>query len=863
MTFQKNLLLIIHPIEPINSATLQAYVSNGGRVLIADDFGMGDVALREFGINIRRERISSTQENFENRSCCPVIVGSDDSMASSDGPPILTGEIEVVTNYPASIYTEEDSGFDRRVPLLAFPEEAFVDKNYNGILETKEEGANDPIGLNLAEGFYVGKGKLAVISDPSIFINEMIEIGDNKRLYTDIIGWLTDGDTSTNIILVETHDKTDVQDQYVLDLKEQAIKEPYSMAFMVEPPFKESDPYWRLDAFDFYTGDKWIKSDTGLGNGRQRFISKGGRVFLQDGHISPFAPTPVGFYPVTPKVSSLRWPGRAGEGNFYITPYDSIYLNPGNKKGLSYTTELIQEKVYIEKIGGVTDIRGDIQTRYTQLPPCMPSSVKNLAQSLHRPETNVLEQVQLVSDFLKENFEYDSDIANWESIQDPPPSNQDITEWFLNRKRGVSAHFATLHVILLREMGIPARIVAGYTPGFVEEGVRKVMSGHAHYWSEVFIPGYGWTSFDPTGTTNQPVNFPPNNPAAISKIGMYLGSSKENLAQARNSYYQGSYEEAYKHAREGLEDLNAADELSYFDSRARAEKIVERLQRRSSFIEDDVYNQINRRRVGGEETSEFLELLNSLNRYLGESRSELEENNIEGASMVVQQGLIILKSMEEKMYGNKPKEKAKNEILKLEGELEDFRFGGLYQTVEEEAGVRVNVSRIVSFYSILPAVLVSLAALSFIIGRKYEMSILPLFRKEPTPTSEFRESVVESLESGDYSRPARILGEKLLKALEDRFQMERPKPVKKGVIQRLRKAFHPFLGPSLDPYKLRLVKKLTKEYPGVDGKTVYRLINRFERISRYRTRVKEKEMKRLYAETSELLKTIGVDLYEK
>jgi len=54
--------------------------------------------------------------------------------------------------------------------------------------------------------------------------------------------------------------------------------------------------------------------------------------------------------------------------------------------------------------------------------------------------------------------------------------------------------------ILLRERGIPARLAEGFLPGTRDAGGREViLSDKAHAWVEVYFPGYGWVTFDPTG----------------------------------------------------------------------------------------------------------------------------------------------------------------------------------------------------------------------------------------------------------------------------------------------------------------------------------------------------------------------------
>ena len=71
--------------------------------------------------------------------------------------------------------------------------------------------------------------------------------------------------------------------------------------------------------------------------------------------------------------------------------------------------------------------------------------------------------------------------------------------------------------VMLRDLDIPARYVGGFLPGEYNDigGDWIVRSSDAHVWVEVFFPGYGWITFDPT---------PPGNDThggMLERMGMY------------------------------------------------------------------------------------------------------------------------------------------------------------------------------------------------------------------------------------------------------------------------------------------------------------------------------------------------------
>ena len=65
-------------------------------------------------------------------------------------------------------------------------------------------------------------------------------------------------------------------------------------------------------------------------------------------------------------------------------------------------------------------------------------------------------------------------------------------------RRGYCQHFAGAMALMLRMLGVPARVAAGFTSGKYEDGGWTVTDHNAHAWVEVWFPGYGWLPFDPT-----------------------------------------------------------------------------------------------------------------------------------------------------------------------------------------------------------------------------------------------------------------------------------------------------------------------------------------------------------------------------
>ena len=91
-------------------------------------------------------------------------------------------------------------------------------------------------------------------------------------------------------------------------------------------------------------------------------------------------------------------------------------------------------------------------------------------------------------------FTYSTDVTNIDC------GDASVVECFALYRRGYCQHYASTMAILLRLQGIPTRLVQGFLPGERDaNGSELIRYSNSHAWVEVFFPGYGWVSFDPTG----------------------------------------------------------------------------------------------------------------------------------------------------------------------------------------------------------------------------------------------------------------------------------------------------------------------------------------------------------------------------
>ena len=87
----------------------------------------------------------------------------------------------------------------------------------------------------------------------------------------------------------------------------------------------------------------------------------------------------------------------------------------------------------------------------------------------------------------------------------PPPGRPALVDFVERTQRGYCQHYAGAMTLMLRYLGIPARVAAGFTSGtYNDENRRFTVTDHnAHAWVEVWFQGWGWLPFDPTPARGQ------------------------------------------------------------------------------------------------------------------------------------------------------------------------------------------------------------------------------------------------------------------------------------------------------------------------------------------------------------------------
>jgi protein-glutamine gamma-glutamyltransferase len=129
----------------------------------------------------------------------------------------------------------------------------------------------------------------------------------------------------------------------------------------------------------------------------------------------------------------------------------------------------------------------------TQLPKKLDPQVRRLAHEITRGLPCAFDKAKAIEEYLKTNYHYTLNLRF--KTEDP------LAEFLFDLREGHCEYFATAMVIMLRTLGIPARIVNGFQMGEYNDlnELYAVRDSDAHSWVEVYFPRNAtWIEFDPT-----------------------------------------------------------------------------------------------------------------------------------------------------------------------------------------------------------------------------------------------------------------------------------------------------------------------------------------------------------------------------
>jgi transglutaminase-like putative cysteine protease len=141
-----------------------------------------------------------------------------------------------------------------------------------------------------------------------------------------------------------------------------------------------------------------------------------------------------------------------------------------------------------------------IRLLYLRLPLRLDPRIRELAEKVSSSATNNYDRAVEIRNYLRDHFGYTL------AAQNIDPSDP-IGSFLFTTRKGYCEYFASAMAIMLRTLGIPARLVNGFQTGSYNSFGKDfvVRARDAHSWVEVYFPHYGWIPFDPTPPDPNPV----------------------------------------------------------------------------------------------------------------------------------------------------------------------------------------------------------------------------------------------------------------------------------------------------------------------------------------------------------------------
>jgi transglutaminase-like putative cysteine protease len=253
---------------------------------------------------------------------------------------------------------------------------------------------------------------------------------------------------------------------------------------------------WRGIGLTTFDGKRWYNSDrmSRAVPGRRSFrfsseaVHPGKRtdLLMYSITLEPLASDSVF---VAPQPLALSGPFR----NLWQDETDSVYMPSNSGALVRYSVESDIATPDPEQLRAASGpIPPGIERDYLQLPATDPR-VWELARRITASQPTVYDQAAAVERYLQTNYAY--------TLNLPAAMPADPVAYFLWESRaGHCEFFASAMAVLLRTLGIPARLVNGFLQGHYNDvsGQYTVRASDAHTWVEVYFPDYGWVPFDPT-----------------------------------------------------------------------------------------------------------------------------------------------------------------------------------------------------------------------------------------------------------------------------------------------------------------------------------------------------------------------------
>ena len=278
----------------------------------------------------------------------------------------------------------------------------------------------------------------------------------------------------------------------------------------------QAEGFWRVLAFDRYTGKGWeISRNDDVTTIKRSPWSY--QIYIPPAPISGRTKEVVQTYTVVSDLPNLIPAMSYPKELYFPTPMVALDKEGGLRapvglsKDLTYTVISdvpLRDRTLLGK--ATNDYPQSIKKHYLQIPSEIAAKVKQRTEEIlaeydqqlvWKSETkktldSTYEKVLYLAQYVKQHYSIPENPLEFPHLND----NEDLVEAFLFKyKGGYPDHFSTVLTMMLRSIGVPARLVAGFGAGEFNPftGMYVVRNTDAYAMTEVYFPKYGWFAFDP------------------------------------------------------------------------------------------------------------------------------------------------------------------------------------------------------------------------------------------------------------------------------------------------------------------------------------------------------------------------------
>ncbi|MFZ5923410.1 MAG: transglutaminase-like domain-containing protein [Chloroflexota bacterium] len=292
-----------------------------------------------------------------------------------------------------------------------------------------------------------------------------------------------------------------------------SVPENESVVFVVQvtdKPFQPPRMYWRGRIYDAFDGRQWSTSEpVGV-----VFTPENGDLNVPDKDnpdvMSLKVQNRINNLGLVYAMPQTVWISRPATAQSYVREdgvLDLVMLNPNPRiaAGEVFETRAAVSNPSISELRAAGEEYPDwVVERYLDVPDNFSPRLRALAAEVTVNAENPYDKAAVITLYLRRNVAYSRTLPD-------PPAGRDPLEWIiLEHKQAFCNYYATAEVLMLRSLGIPARMALGYSQGDYNgvSGEYTVRQSNYHAWPEVYFPGIGWVEFEPTVNQN-PLVRPP------------------------------------------------------------------------------------------------------------------------------------------------------------------------------------------------------------------------------------------------------------------------------------------------------------------------------------------------------------------